>query len=54
MLKLELLDSVDLGAGGAALQGVHRLWTLQPHLEPAPIERLDALTESLTLDGGDT
>ena len=50
LLKLELLDGIDLGAGAEVMQGVHRLWSLQPHLSTAAIERVAALAEALTLD----
>ena len=49
LLKLALIDSIDLGAKGEVLQGTQRLWSLQPHLNPAAIERVAALAESLTL-----
>lgn len=49
LLKLELLDSIDLTAEGDALFGIQRLWTLQPHLSPETLSRTTALAESLTL-----
>ena len=49
LLKLSLIDSIDLGAKGEVMQGTQRLWSLQPHLTPAAIERVAALAESLTL-----
>ena len=49
LLKLELLDGIDLGARAEVLHGIQRLWTLQPHLTPTSVERLAALAESLTL-----
>lgn len=51
LLKLELLDGIDLGASDAALQGIVRLWNLQPNLTAAPatLERVDALAQSLSL-----
>ena len=49
LLKLELLDSIDLASGSNALSGVHRLWVLQPHLNPETLSRTTALAESLTL-----
>ena len=52
LLKLELIDSIDLSGGmrAEALQGVMELWTLQPHLCPHALDRLRAVAESLTLD----
>ena len=41
--KRELLDGIDLGLGSEVLQGVSRLWTLQPHLGTAAIERVASL-----------
>jgi hypothetical protein len=49
LLKLELLEALDLGASAEVLYGLHRLWTLQPHLTPAAIERVRMLAESLNL-----
>jgi len=49
LLKLELLDGIDLGLGSEVLQGVSRLWTLQPHLGTAAIERVASLAASLNL-----
>ena len=49
LLKLELVDGISLGMSADALHGVHRLWTLQPHLNTVMLERTAALNESLTL-----
>ena len=47
LLKLEILDRLDLGRTSEELHGLHRLWTLQPNLAPATLERTRALAESL-------
>lgn len=51
LLKLELLDAVDLGMSADALHGIHQLWTMQPHLRPETLERTAALADSLKLGG---
>lgn len=52
LVKLELLDAVDLGLQGEVLQGLYRLWSLQIHVKPAVLERLTVLADSLTLPEG--
>jgi hypothetical protein len=49
LLKLELLDSIDLAMSAEALHGAHRLWTLQPHLDPPTLSRITSFAESLTI-----
>lgn len=53
LLKLELLDTLQLSMSREALQGTHRLWTLQPHLSLPSLERLRAVAQSLTLGDDD-
>ena len=51
LLKLELLDSIELGSMSAdALHGVAQLWSLQPHISLPALERLRVVVASLTLD----
>ena len=49
LLKIELLDGIVFGMSVDALQGSHRLWTLQPHLCQQSLDRAVMLVESLTL-----
>ena len=50
LLKLELIDSIDLSLIGAEdLHGVYELWMLQPGLKPQSLERLRVVVESLTV-----
>jgi len=51
LLKLELLDSIELGSMSAdSLHGVAQLWSLQPHISLPALERLRVVVASLTLD----
>ena len=52
LLKLELVDALDLGASAEVLHGLHRLWTVQPNLTPSVIERVRVLAEALNLPPG--
>ena len=49
LLKFELLESIDVTMPADALQGVVRLWNLQPNLTPLALQRAVSLTQSLTL-----
>ena len=49
LLKLQLVEVLSLGMPEAELQQVTRLWELQPNLIGEDLERVDALTDALTL-----
>ena len=49
LLKLELLETVDISMSTDALHNVVRLWVLQPHLSPQALRRAASMAESLTL-----
>lgn len=51
LLKLQLIDMYNHDMEPAHLANMHRVWTLQPNLSTAALERLEILTESLTVPG---
>ncbi|KAL1500574.1 hypothetical protein AB1Y20_013229 [Prymnesium parvum] len=49
LLKVQLIDSISYSMPPAQLADVHRLWTLEPNLSFASLERLSLLVDSLTV-----